>query len=267
MLGISLASLTMATAAALAAEPTTRPTRDKYVREPVWLEKQLPRGDQPNTFRFEYPMAVLFVQPPDGYPMRLFFTRGGKKEGERLGTTEVCGPERIVHRVDLPAGEYRLWCEPAADESVACYHKQVAFGVSVGADGRARYREQDEIWPLQKVQILSPANSVKERVAERRPILRWKPLPHAAGYRVVWEAIYGWNEEGIRVVDMLDPIKTNEPHVALEQDLIPGLIYAWRVEAYDDQRQALGLSEEYMFKLAGTPPPAENKPHLRQEPP
>jgi len=86
--------------------------------------------------------------------------------------------------------------------------------------------------------------------------------------RPIQTSCSGWDEEGIRHAGQRDSIATTGSQYAVEKELVPGLIYAWRVEAYDADVEPLGLSDEHMFKLAGTPPARRNQDQkLRQEPP
>jgi hypothetical protein len=188
---------------------------------------QLAPGKKPGAFRFVYRGRVRFSRDAM-FPVMVTLEAGQKV----LAQKEVTDERPFTIEADVPPGRCGVHSEPATEAGRQKYWD--AFGVVFNVNGSGVVTQRtgsDEIKHNLKMKLLGPDGL--EVVKEKRPVLRWEPVPGAKYY------VLGWFEEtprDRRVIKTVQPLRARDAKYRFEEDVVPGRVYEWFVHACDDEK-------------------------------
>ncbi len=211
----------------------------------VWFSStaksiKLPPSSQANKFVYSRSGHIRFSAKPE-YPVYVSVreVRNGITSTKPEQTAVVTSGDQYTIQVDLEPGEYEITSSLNSKE-VCCGDEKYwgAYGTHfyIKNDGNARI-EEHEIVHYIKMTILSPLS--KSIVSEKRPTLRWEPVPDANKYNVSWSCdkprCFG------SAVVMV-------PQYSFEKDVEPSTLYRWNVDAYDKAGDKIAYYSEPTFQ-------------------
>lgn len=217
---------------------------------------QLAPGKKAGAFRFTYRGHVRFSRDPM-FPVTVTLEAGGKA----LAQKEVTDERPFTIEADIPPGRCEVHSEPRGDAGRQKYWGAYGVVFNVNQSGVVSQRTgSDEITHKLKMKLLGP--DLLELVKEKRPVLRWEPVAGAKYY------LLGWFEEmprDRRVVKTVPPLRTKEAKYEFEEDVVPGRVYEWYVQACDDEQdqEPFAYYSSGYFVTPGTDPKDLQTPKVR----
>jgi len=204
---------------------------------------KLAPASQNGKFIYEQKGTIRFSAEPQ-YPVYIFIRKETDDETspEPEQTVIISEGNQYTIQADLAPGDYEI--KSALDPKDDCCNNEEkywgAFGgrIHIHKDGNAEIEEQEIIHYL-KMRILSPLG--KNPVTEKRPTLRWDPVPGADHYKVDWRC--DKNDFG--------HARTTSPEFTFGKDIEPAAVYHWDVEAINHSGEKIAYYSEPSFKTAG----------------
>lgn len=195
---------------------------------------------QANKFLYSQSGHIRFSADPE-YPVYVSVreVKNGITSTKPEQTVVITSGDQYTIQVDLAPGEYETTSSLNSKE-VCCGDEKYwgAYGthIYIKNDGTAKI-EEHEIVHYIKMTILSPVS--KSVVSDKRPILRWQPVPDANQYSVSWSCdkprCFGRS------------VVTTEQYT-FEKDVEPLTLYRWNVDAYNKAGDKIAYYSEPTFQ-------------------
>jgi hypothetical protein len=201
---------------------------------------QLAPSSQNGKFIYVHSGKIRFSADPQ-YPVYISIRKevhdGLPPEPEK--TITISSGDQYTIEADLEPGEYEIHSSfNPKDEYCSDDGKyKGAFGghIRIRKNGLSKTEEQPIIYYL-KMRIIAPDN--KSFVTEKRPTLRWEPVPGAHHYKVNWR-----NDKR----DFGHEITTS-PEFTFGKDIEPSTVYKWEVEAFNKSGEKIAYYSQPSFR-------------------
>lgn len=201
---------------------------------------KLAPSSQSGKFIYVHSGKIRFSADPQ-YPVYISIRKevhdGPPSEPEQIIT--ISSGDQYTIEANLEPGEYEIHSSfNPKDERCSDDGKyKGAFGghIRIRKNGQSKTEEQPIIYYL-KMRIISPANN--SLVTEKRPTLRWEPVPGANHYKVDWrndKRDFGHE-------------RTTSPEFTFGKDIEPATAYHWEVEAINKSGEKIAYYCEASFK-------------------
>ncbi len=201
---------------------------------------KLAPSSQSGKFIYVHSGKIRFSADPQ-YPVYISIRKevhdGPPPEPEQ--TITISSGDQYTIEANLEPGEYEIHSSfNPKDECCSDDGKyKGAFGghIRIRKNGQSKTEEQPIVYYL-KMEIISPDN--KSLVTEKRPTLRWEPIPGADHYKVDWRN--DKREFGHE--------RTIRPEFTFSKDIEPDTVYHWEVEAINKTGEKIAYYGESSFK-------------------
>jgi hypothetical protein len=201
---------------------------------------KLAPSSQSGKFLYVHSGKIRFSADPQ-YPVYISIRKevhdGPPPEPEKIIT--ISGGDQYTIEADLEPGEYEIHSSfNPKDEYCSDDGKyKGAFGghIRIRKNGQSKTEEQPIIYYL-KMRIISPDN--KSFVTEKRPTLRWEPVPGADHYKVNWrndKRDFGHE-------------RTTSPEFIFGKDIEPDMVYHWEIEVINKTGEKIAYYGESSFQ-------------------
>lgn len=152
------------------------------------------------------------------------------------------GNQFIIH-ADLPPGGYVI-TSSLNPKAICCGNEKYwgAYGarIDIKNTGKATIEEQEIVHYI-KMTLLSPIDN--NLVSEKRPTLRWAPVPGAVRYTVSWTCTSDRD-----ICYRRPEVTTTQTQYTLEEDVEPSMTYEWGVDAYNKAGNKIAYYGDSTFR-------------------
>jgi len=234
----------------------------QQISNPFEKKEQLQPGKTAGTYVFSYSAAIEFSQEP-AFPVNFTIADYAHKPVFQFPVNDS---KTFTISTELAPGGYWINSRVLPDKATT-YWDSSSVSLFVDQSGKATINEFPlGIRHLKKMTTLSPSNA--SIVSDKRPLLRWTPLPGAVSYRVQW-----LEENAPFKVVSRGSGETKATELQITEDVIAERQYEWSVDAIGDKGQQIGYwSASYFFTPGGkeafakapmlNPKPAKGTPYI-----